>query len=195
MICNILPTPIYVEPYQLENKQEFIDLAINLSKNDTNYNGYYTNNQLHKKKEFSELCDGILNHIKKYLNELEYESKDGSEGKFKFSRMWITNFRKGNSVTLHNHAGQGGTISGVLYLDLPHDEEQGLQFYPNHIPFSEKVPLKTNFSDIVYVANDTLVLFPSELTHSGMINSSEKNRINISFDVVYNDNLYGPIID
>lgn len=195
MICNILPTPIYITSYTANNKQKFIDIALNLSKGISNYNGYYSHNQLHKLSDFKKFCEDIETHVWNYLRELNYKTKDGSIGRFKFSRMWITNFHNGNNVMIHNHSGQGGSISGVYYIELPNEEEQGLRFYHKEPPFRENIPFETDFTDIVNIGNDTLVLFPSEILHSGLLCNSKNNRINISFDIVYNDNLYGPIID
>lgn len=195
MLCNVISTPIYICPYEAKNRQHFIDLAIDLSQNNASYLGYHSDNQLHKLPEFKSFCDDILIHVEKYLNELSYKTKDGSKGKFTFSRMWMTNYHHGNNIPIHCHVGHGGAISGVYYIELPDDEEQGLRFYHKEKPFLENIPFEIDFSDSVILGNNTLVLFPSELLHSGIPCNSHKHRINLSFNIIYSDNLYGPIID
>lgn len=192
MIGNILSTPVHVSKVLLPNKQDILDHVQTLVGDNDSYNGYYVENQLHKTPLYHTVCSAAVENIKDYLNGLGHQTRDGSNWGLGFSRMWATQFNREKAIQVHQHSGQGGVISGVLYLKLPSDVTSGIQFHPAHPPFLERIPFNTNFTDVLEVEEDLLVLFPSETLHSGLPNESTQQRINIAFDVVYFDNLYGP---
>lgn len=194
MIEHILPTPIFIAPIELSSKNDLVDWVDKASADNVNYNGYYTDNQLHKRPEFAELVSIVLQKTNQYIKELRHRTKDGSPYRLAVTRMWATQFSENNRVVRHCHSGQGAIISGVYYLSLPKDVSSGIEFIPRNIPFLENIPFEHGFSDAVDIGEDILLLFPAEIIHCGIGNPSKSKRMNISFDITYCDNLYGPII-
>lgn len=194
MIENILSTPIYANRFEVGDKTSLINRISELAGFDESYNGYYTTNQLHKEQLFAPICKGIIAHTKTFLESLSHRTKDGSNYGLVFSRMWATQFTHEKSIQVHQHSGQGSVITGVIYLQLPTDVQAGICFHHAHKPFLERIPFDISFSDIVDVEEDLILIFPSETLHSGVPNDSTQKRISLAFDLIYFDNLYGPLL-
>ena len=194
MNTPILSTPIYASAFQMADKDALIQRVAQLAADDDSYNGYYTTNQLHKDALFRPTCEQIIMHTRAYLQELGHETKDGGPYSLVFSRMWATQFTHEKSIQVHQHSGQGAVITGVIYLQLPTDVQSGICFHPTHKPFLERIPFRQSFSDVVDVGEDLILLFPSEVLHSGVPNDSTQKRVSLAFDLVYFDHLYGPLL-
>lgn len=194
MTTAILSTPIYANTFPMADKNALLEKVTALAADNESYNGYYTTNQLHKDALFRPTCEQIIAHTRAYLQELGHETKDGSPYSLVFSRMWATQFTHEKAIQIHQHSGQGAVITGVIYLQLPTDAQSGICFHPRHQPFMERIPFRQSFSDVVDVGEDLILLFPSEVLHSGVPNDSVQKRVSLAFDLVYFDNLYGPLL-
>lgn len=120
-------------------------------------------------------------------------------GAFEITACWATILARGAAHKVHHHP--NNFLSGVYYVRT----QQGADTINFHDPRSQTgtirppvVELTAENTDqvVVRVKNGTLLVFPSYLQHSVDANSSEEERISISFNVMFSsftENLSKPL--
>jgi uncharacterized protein (TIGR02466 family) len=101
--------------------------------------------------------------------------------RWKINSSWFTLTKKGQSARAHDHA--PSDISGVYYLDTTG--------YDGNIVFNNPCALmKSNPSTVLYKPtieippiNGFLILFPSWLQHFTRENTTDKDRVSLSFNI------------
>ena len=125
----------------------------------------------------------LLDYFRKFSNEvLGYGSDYG------ITTSWLTRTREGQSSTFHNH--KNSFWSGVYYYDDYDDNVAEIQFTNplaiyNQYELNVVNPTTTN-SNLSYIvpSPNSLVLFPSYLSHRIAEHRSKKIRRSLAFNIV-----------
>ncbi len=145
-----------------------------------------------------ELKDIIMRHAYAVCDEWSF--KDYS---LKMTNLWINVNKKGNYNIVHTHP--GSVLSGVYYVDLPKCCHGPITFLKpfEQIHLKEAWGCNANFNRAHhndynddeldhYPEEDDLLFFPSWLMHRVHQNSSDEDRISISFNIsAYSRHYYG----
>jgi len=140
---------------------------------------------------FPDLRLKVLDHVKNYIHNVLRISYDQ---KFKFSNSWLTKFPP-NSHTPSPHMHCFSLFSGVVYLDSK--DRGGITFSFKRDSGSIKTmtfdfPLIKENSFNIFNSEDwtinpvdgDILLFPSSMKHSVNVNTSDRDRYSIAFNVV-----------
>ncbi len=155
---------------------------------------WQSHQQLHKRKEFNDLVPHILTTAKTVLQFLKI-NYDAIE----ITGCWANINSTGATHAIHNHP--NNFLSGVYYLQTPagadtvnfHDPRPQTGII--RPPVSELTAQNTD-QVVVNVSEGTLLMFPAYLCHSVSRNESDKNRISISFNLMFSlfaENLSEPL--
>lgn len=119
----------------------------------------------------------INKNLKAYCDGLNFEWRP-----YNIDSSWVVFFKKGNFGHIHNH----GTvdISGVYYLKK--DDGDGDIYFES--PISQAQTSLCFFGGELQVPTRQggLLLFPGWLKHGVTMHNSDKERISVSFNVVFN---------
>ncbi len=127
----------------------------------------------------STLEDEIKNSVSEYLSTWNYIKKP----KLNLSNTWINLAPPNTYQEVHHH--HPHNFSGTLYINFPKNGGN-LCF---HNPMTSECFLMGDFQQllspqkILIPQNGLIVLFPSWLEHSVILNKSNQNRISISFNI------------
>ncbi len=153
-----------------------------------NYPGGYTSygsiDELHKiSSTFESLKKAIDKHVRNYLKILEYDIPASS---LKMTTCWVNVMPRGASHTMHIHP--LSVVSGSFYVDVPKNASSIRFEDPRLLHFMAAPPRKKKskifnrqFVEIQPKSGD-VVLFESWMKHEVPRNTSQKNRISISFN-------------
>ena len=155
---------------------------------------WQSHQQLHKRKEFNDLVPCIVTTAKTVLQFLKI-SYDAIE----ITGCWANINSTGASHAIHSHP--NNFLSGVYYLQTPagadtvnfHDPRPQTGII--RPPVTELTAQNTD-QVVVNVSKGTLLMFPAYLCHSVSRNESDKNRISISFNLMFSlfaENLSEPL--
>ena len=187
VIQNLYPTPIYsAKVDNLDPIQEEMFSA--LEKTSFKMNPCWASHYLSdvffrlnvvKEYELSLFVSELAKHIQNYCNYLNYT------GDCQISESWFSLFRKGNYGHIHHH---GATdISGVYYIKT--NGEDGNLFFetPNQHLGTSKVfsTLTPRHEYKPEVGN--IMLFPGWLMHGIQTNTTDNERISLSFNISFPD--------
>lgn len=137
--------------------------------------------------------DNILNHIAllplkvKIQKHLDTVVKDlGFSRPVKITKSWFNVMTAGQQVQQHRH--EVSVYSGVLYLEVDNDSAV-LQFHSpiEQLRMCEMLSINTQYTEKTHAMpcfNGLLILFPSWLEHSSLMNNSAR-RVAISFNTFY----------
>jgi len=156
--------------------------------------GWQSEQTLHEREELRDLVSCINNAAKSVLRFLRvgYDA-------FEITGCWATVLAKGAMHKVHSHP--NNFLSGVYYLRTHH----GADTINFHDPRNQTgiirppvMELTAENTDqvVVRVKNGTLLVFPAYLQHSVDANTSEKERISISFNIMFSaftENLSKPL--
>jgi len=156
--------------------------------------GWQSVQTLHECEELRDLVACINNAAKSVLRFLRigYDA-------FEITGCWATVLAKGAVHKVHSHP--NNFLSGVYYIRTHH----GADTINFHDPRNQTgiirppvVELTAENTDqvVVRVKNGTLLVFPAYLQHSVDANTSEKERISISFNIMFSaftENLSKPL--
>ena len=196
------PTPVYEkedampEDFNQRLEKKIIDYsksneeAKNWSKQfyGAGFTSYGSDPRLHEKEEvFSELAKGLLPHVKEFLTHI----KAIPPTTIKCYDMWCTINRPTTGHPRHIHP--LSAVSGTYYVNA--DKDRGClnihDPYDNRamgIMFEPDSPLAHDTSTLE-VKSKKVILFPGWVSHSVQQNSSNKDRIGVSFNYrVFYDN-------
>ena len=145
--------------------------------------GWQSEQILHEREELRDLVACINNAAKSVLRFLRigYDA-------FEITGCWATVLAKGAMHKVHSHP--NNFLSGVYYIRT-HPGADTINF---HDPRNQTgiirppvVELTADNTDqvVVRVKNGTLLIFPAYLQHSVDANTSEEERISISFNIMF----------
>lgn len=145
--------------------------------------GWQSVQDLHTAEEFSDLVSCVRRTAAAVLRFLRV-----GHAAFEITACWATILAPGAEHRIHSHP--NNYLSGVYYLrTLPgadtinfHDPWNGAGVIR---PPVTKLTAENTDQVVVRVQDGTLLLFPSYLEHSVDNNSSERERISISFNIMF----------
>lgn len=145
--------------------------------------GWQSDPTLHEREELQELIACVRNVTKSILRFLRigYDA-------FEITGCWATVLAKGATHKAHTHP--NNFLSGVYYVRAQPGADT-INFHdPRHqagVIRPPVVELTSGNTDqvVVQVSSGTLLLFPSYLEHSVDANSSEEERISVSFNIMF----------
>ena len=149
---------------------------------------------LHEREDFRDLVACVNKAAGSALRFLRM-----SYDAFEITGCWANVLAKGAAHRLHNHP--NNFLSGVYYVRT----QPGADTINFHDPRNQTgiirppvVQLTAENTDqvVVSVKNGTLLMFPAYLQHSVDTNSSEKERVSISFNLMFSsftENLSKPL--
>ena len=145
--------------------------------------GWQSEQALHEREELQDLVTCVSNATRSILRFLHI----GHEA-FEITGCWATVLARGAAHKAHSHP--NNYLSGVYYVRT----SPGADTINFHDPRNQAgvirppvVELTAENTDqvVVKVTNGTLLLFPSYLEHSVDANTSEEERVSISFNIMF----------
>jgi len=155
---------------------------------------WQSHQEIHKFDEFGDLVSCINRATRGILRFL----KIGYDA-FEITACWASISTPGASHGIHSHP--NNFLSGVYYLQTQPGADT-INFHDPRVQTSIIRPPVTELTAqntdqvVVRVRNGTLLVFPSYLQHSVDFNKSDKERISISFNVMFSsftENLSRPL--
>jgi len=144
---------------------------------------WQTNQELHRLQEFRELTSYINASVKGILDFLKitYES-------FFITGCWANISAKGARHKKHTHP--NNFLSGVYYVQAAEGADTITFHDPRPqtsimAPASTELSLEYAGSNIMPVKEGMLIVFPAWLPHSVDTNKSDRERISVSFNVMF----------
>jgi uncharacterized protein (TIGR02466 family) len=135
--------------------------------------------------EFTDLKTEFMEHVHNYAREVIK-----TDCQFYMTNSWKNQNKKGQPHDLHNH--KNSVISGVYYVNVG-NSENSICFNRLASPFfmefqcSERTPFNSVEWSIP-VEDAMLILFPSSLYHSVPVNTTNNERLSISFNTFIKGN-------
>jgi len=155
-------------------------IKFNLTKySDENKNACYISENLNVFNDLNFLKNKIEENVKHYLyNVFEYKMD------YKFLNSWATKVEIGGFSQKHSH--RNTFLSGVYYPLGNKDFK--IKFYKENLGFWDIKTNNINFFNLTNICfniekDNTLLLFPSSLTHSIEKNISGTDRYSIAFNI------------
>lgn len=156
--------------------------------------GWQSEQTLHEREEFRDLVACVNNAVQSVLRFLRigYDA-------FEITGCWATVLAKGATHKVHSHP--NNFLSGVYYIRT-HPGADTINFHdPRNQTGIIRPPVMELTAEntdqvVVRVKNGTLLVFPAYLQHSVDANTSEKERISISFNIMFSaftENLSKPL--
>jgi uncharacterized protein (TIGR02466 family) len=145
--------------------------------------GWQSEQTLHEREEFRDLVACVNNAARSVLRFLRIGYDD-----FEITGCWATVLAKGAAHKVHSHP--NNFLSGVYYVRT----RPGTDTINFHDPRTQTgiirppvVELTAENTDqvVVTVKNGALLIFPAYLQHSVDTNTSEEERISISFNIMF----------
>jgi uncharacterized protein (TIGR02466 family) len=145
--------------------------------------GWQSEQTLHDREEFQDLVACVGNATRSILRFLQI-----GHDAFEITGCWATVLAKGAAHKPHSHP--NNYLSGVYYVQT-HPGADTINF---HDPRNQAGVIRPPVAEltaentdqvVVRVTNGTLLLFPSYLEHSVDANTSEEERVSISFNVMF----------
>ena len=186
-LVRLFAIPVLITKYHLDLKKElnYIEKKIKLVENGTNKNFKSIDSYILKNKIFKNLKTFFEDSLKVYDEEIFNTNQ-----KVFITQSWV-NFNPKGSIH-HEHLHPNSIVSGVFYFQVD----------PNMPPIvfnktlNESLKRQVNkFNEfnsenfLLPVNSGELILFPSSLIHSVPINTTNKNRISLSFNTFISDAL------
>ncbi len=146
---------------------------------------WQSSHDLHKLIELDELAQCINSTAASVLEFLKIDCRD-----LEITACWATVNAPGRGHAAHAHP--NSYFSGVYYAQT----QAGADTINFHDPRSQMGIIRPPVTEltaanadqaVVMVANGTLLFFPSWLQHSVDTNSSERNRISVSFNLMFSE--------
>ena len=145
--------------------------------------GWQSDKTLHELEEFRDLVSCVTNAVKSVLRFLRiaYDA-------FEVTGCWANILAKGAAHKTHNHP--NNFLSCVYYVRT-HPGTDTINFHDPRIQTGiirpPVVELTSENTDqvVVKVENGTLLIFPAYLQHSVDTNTSENERVSISFNIMF----------
>ena len=147
---------------------------------DNLYTDYYENSKLHKLPNYSNLVVEIIRpYLKQFANITYCPHKE-----LHITSMWYHRYYNNSEFQVHDHGSIGW--SSIIYLEFDPNVHEGTLFYSTsgvHNPWHGSLQLncpKINEGD--------MIIFPSNILHKSLKNTSNKRRTTISFNMIGGNN-------
>jgi uncharacterized protein (TIGR02466 family) len=178
------PSVIWSSIIHIIDNKEIKKFAYEKSKQEpgrliSNYKGYQSNDL--QAGECTQI-DKLVSHLNEEVNTC---AKQVGMNELEIANIWF-NINPPNSYN-HLHSHVGSILSGVYYVDAS-PEQGNIQFERNdggeyHIPENIEKPTYYTSTRATYAAKTgALYIFPGWLKHSVQGNTSQSDRISISFN-------------
>ena len=189
---SLFITPVFIA--ECKGHDHLIDRLYEIKAKDekgmprSNVGGWHSHDDLYKDEEFKSTVGDILLNAKECFNHLSVQDKYVPE----MTGLWgmINPPRSRNNVHTHPY----NFLSGVYYLKVPPKSGDLVFFEPK--PQAEVLsPPKTKNASI-HIAHsvnfepkeNSLIFFPSWLQHEVKINTSNEDRVILSFNINWREN-------
>ncbi len=188
-ISNLYPTPIYWVPMvdnfhniqtEIAGALDTIDFKMKEEWGNTHYLSDPTfQGNLIVENKLDALRNEIVNHLNQYAQALSFPHHEGY-----IASSWASLFKQGNYGHCHHHG--SADISGVYYFKS--EDSNGRIYFENPVPcMTSSFVYKSLCERQEIVPNDGLLaLFPGWLMHGISTNTTEVDRVSISFNIVFN---------
>ena len=155
---------------------------------------WQSHQRLHETVEFTDLRKYISHSTNEVLDFLKVGLRE-----FEVTASWATINAPGRGHNIHAHP--NSFLSGVYYIQT----QSGADTINFHDPRAQTAIIKPPVTELVAanadqavirVVDGTMLLFPSWLQHSVDPNASDRNRISVSFNLMfsgYSENLCKPL--
>ena len=197
MLHNLFCTPIdEVKIRDINFIKSVYDLYMDCKENDYFKNNWMPDNDTTPttfKHSDNILQDNL--YIKKYIenNCASYlDNVNVNFSKIELYNSWFNEQTKGQLVGNHNHRNpdKPKSISGVYYVKSINDEKQGMIKFKSNDPFNFEFPsdadnLKYKSSVVFKAIENTMLFFPSTISHSVTTNETDYDRVVLSFNLEY----------
>ena len=174
----------YETPHTFDNT-EFIQSRRDLQTVDHDLHRYW-DHDLQKQEVMRPLCRKIYDMMHSIVDVYQYHTYN-----IKITSMWGNIQKPGTHFRRHSH--YNNMFSGVFYLN----EDKGFPPIMFWRPEEQSVdPKKVEFNPFNQgsyyqeTKKDTLIIFPAWLQHSVELNETDKDRVNISFNVMLRGDYY-----
>lgn len=184
---ELFPTPVYTAmiPDFDEYRNDIIDYTRNYkSEYETvqvsNMGGYQSSSDIHQDPNFHSLCNKIWDDVLMPAVDMmsaSFEVNDFPGTKFSLNNVWFNSNPKGawNMPHTHPHC----FYSGVLWVKAPAESGELIL----HSPHSHSLYGLDHNVWTIPPEEGRVVLFPSNLQHHVSANTSENERISLSFNI------------
>ena len=181
---NLFPTDFYcVNIFEYDENEKYKNFLINLSKKTSgnvrsNRGGWQSDTDLWNREVFKPLLEKTTNITQSIIDDIS-----NKKPQMVIRSMWGNISPKGGMNFTHIHP--SGWMSGVYYIQLPKDNDVITFEDPRParmMDFQRSCLVKDEYFDYQVKVGD-LILFPSWLPHFVLPNTSEENRISISFNI------------
>ena len=170
---------LHVVPYYKYNVKDWQEKKLKIQ-NAISHQVFTKNNSI---SSFESDRANNRNYINDFLtifsDELQEFGKELNLNSFKIEDIWTVQYNKGDYHVVHNHG--AGNLSAILYLDYDEKEHSATYFVAGQDNFNNRTEITSPT-----VQEGTLVMFPSNVLHFTVPNTSDKVRRVISFDISYN---------
>ena len=123
--------------------------------------------------------DEIHKHLTYYLNEMQARFDRAVD--YSIASCWLTTTSKGEYAHIHTHKAD---ISGVYYIKT--NQKDGKFFFTNPNTPALMNWYADNDKTIEYTPEEgKLLLFPSWLAHGVWTNTTNNERVSMSFDIIF----------
>lgn len=143
------------------------------------FSTYHYDGQVLARPAFAAMRQAVLEEVDTVVGGLECRL---AGGRLAISNSWANVYRPGSSVSLHDHG--GAMLSGALYLQASPGSHI---FFRNPLLHRHKGSRPLPFAEVqaIEVRAGELLLFPGWLEHRTDPNPGPKDKIVLSFNVVY----------
>ena len=185
-LLQIFPTPLLIIKYEgsLGKELEYIN-TLELVEQKGNGNFKSKDTYLLKHNQFKDIKNFITESIDRYTKNISQ-----SDQRLVITQCWLNRNPKGSKH--HEHVHPNSIISGVFYFKQD-PKLPPIQFAKSIQGAMKLDPKKYNNLNsetfLLPCTDGELILFPSNLKHSVPINTSEEDRISMSFNTFSIDTL------
>lgn len=190
-LLQLFPKPVLILKYQ-ENFSDELEYVKNIEygrKNgDNEYSGFNyqsTDTFILQKPELSKIKQFIESGIKIYAENILQTTTE-----LIITQSWANKTAKNESH--HEHIHPNSIASGVFYFQIDQTLPPIKFISQNTSQFAFETTGFNNFNSQVFLLpldSGELIIFPSDLKHSVPINTSQKDRISLSFNTFTKGNL------
>ncbi len=188
-VVSIFATPLYVNKLQFgDDVVEYVD-QLEYGNQIESYNSQSVQTDVLEHKELKGIRDTIEYCLSEYTGGVLRSNQTVS-----ITQSWCNKTKKGTNHGYHHHP--NSIVSGVLFIKSS-PNCPGIKFYrPSVLPFAFSYESGSNeyVNDNYSYQSEPgiLLLFPSNVAHSVDTNSSDVDRISLSFNTFVNDSLGDP---
>ncbi len=191
-VHKLFPTPVYRSKVTFDTLTYHKLIGFEWEVNDSYGSDIITHKETKNRRildlpQFSGLKKQVQSHINNFVFDVLKAQKEQS---WEITTSWVNEVEKGGYSAMHTHA--NSLISGTLYLNVD-DKTGGIAFHKDishktlwhdtvRVDFDEISDYTTEASLFLPVTGDIL-LFPSILSHSVLINESDIVRHSLAFNV------------